>query len=165
MNTFLTKAITAGFLAVALLTGCQKQLVNEYEIVPVHVDNQGGKKGTLKTDLQFITIMYADLFGTSIPSAELNNINQAYLSFGDKDVVIERIAQHFLLNSAAQIPTDNYMRFNTDQFIAEAYNRFYVRKPTEAETYYLRKLIKENGEIKARDVFYAFVTAEEYKYY
>lgn len=147
------------------LLACKKQVVNEYELNPIHVSSQNGTKGNLKTDLQLITIMYADVFGKSISSEELKGLNQAYLSFGDKDIVIDRITQHFLTDAAADIPDNLYMRTNLDQFITDAYSRFYVRQPSEAELYFLKKAIQDNSKLTARDVYYAMLTAEEYKYY
>jgi hypothetical protein len=152
-------------VALAMAAGCKKQVVNEYTLNPVYVNGQSGTKGNLKADLQLITIMHADIFGSAIGTNELNGLTQAYMSLGDKDIVIDRITQHFLTDSDADIPTDLFMRTNLDQFITEAYNRFYVRQPSEAELYFLKKVIQENNSLTAKDVYYAMLTAEEYKYY
>ena len=166
MSTYSSK-YTSLLLAISMLTlfGCKKQITNEYGINPLHVSGQSGTKGNLKTDLQLITIMYADVFGESIGNEELKALNQAYLSFGDKDIVIDRITQHFLVDTDADIPSNTFMRTNLDQFITEAYSRFYVRQPSQAELYFLKKEIQENASLTPRDVYYAMLTAEEYKYY
>ena len=151
--------------AVAIFWSCEKQIVNEYGINAVHVSSQNSDKKNLKSDLQLITIMHADVFGTAITNEKLKALNQAYVSFGDKDIVIDRITQHFLTDSKADIPTTSYMRLNLTQFITAAYVRFYVRQPSEAEMWYLKKIITDDLSITARDVYYALLTAEEYKYY
>jgi hypothetical protein len=86
-------------------------------------------------------------------------------SFGDKNVIIERIAQNMLTDPLVNIPTDNVMRDNLPEFISETYNRFYTRQPSEAEIWYLQNLINNNAELTVVEVYYAFLTSEEYKYY
>jgi hypothetical protein len=164
MNISISKIVLVFFLIVSIV-GCKKQIVNEYVVDDVHVSSETGNKANLKSDLQLITIMYADVFGTSISSEKLKGLNQAYVSFGDKDIVIDRITHYFLSDAAAQIPSDNYMRFNPDQFITEAYKKFFVRNPSEAELWYLKKVINESSSLAARDIYYAILTSEEYKYY
>ncbi len=154
-----------GLFSALLLLGCKKQEVVKYEISDQYVSSSSATKGNLKSDLQLITIMYADVFGTSIGSDELKGLNQAYISFGDKDIVIDSITQYFLTQSGADIPSNSAMRDNIDQFIIDSYVRFYVRKPNEAEVFYLKKIIEDNQSISPRDVYYALLTAEEYKYY
>ncbi len=158
------KYFAAAFLVFTLIA-CKKQVVTDYQIKTLHLDSESGNKVNLKSDLQLITIMHADVFGTSISSEKLKSLNQTYASFGDKDIVIEKITQYFLSDAAAQIPTDGYMRANLDQFIPATYIKFFVRNPTEAELWYFKELIQKDGTITARDVYYAFLTAEEYKYY
>ncbi len=152
-------------LAVVFLLACKREEVVRYEINPQHVSSSSTNKANLKSDLQLITIMYADVFGASLGNEELKGLNQAYLSFGDKDIVIDRITQYFLSQSGAQIPTAQAMRANIDQFIIDSYTRFYVRQPNEAEIFYLKKIIEEDTSIQPRDVYYALLTGEEYKYY
>ena len=156
------------FLAIALLPvflACTKHKVNEYEINEVVVTTNHNNKKNLKSDLQFISIMYSDLVGNTIPSKKLKNLTTAYNSFGDKNIIIDRITRNFLLDPSADIPDDLEMRSDVKQFIKDTYKKFYVRNPNEAEIWYLEKSINENLDLTATDIYYAFLTSEEYKYY
>ena len=144
---------------------CNREPDNLYVIDPQNVGSNSGLKTNLKSDLQLITIMYSDVFGKSIENEELQAILQAYGAFGDKNIVIDRVTQHFLLQPDALIPSSAAMRANPEAFIAEAYERFFVRKPNEAEIYFLKREVEKNTQLQPRDVYYAMLTAEEYKYY
>lgn len=161
MNTSAFKYL---FMA-ALLWACNREPDDLYVIDPQHVSNGSGLKTNLKSDLQLITIMYSDVFGKSIENEELQAILQAYAAFGDKNIVIDRVTQHFLLQPDAQIPTASAMRAQPEAFISEAYERFFVRLPNEAEVFFLKREIEKNTQLQPRDVYYAMLTAEEYKYY
>lgn len=148
-----------------LVSSCTKHEVNKYEINNVPLQGENTQKNNLKSDLQLISIMYTDLFGQSIPNNQLKYLNQAYTSFGDKDVVIERITQNFILDPLALIPSDSTMRSDPEKFISDAYKRFYVRTPTESEVWFLKNEIEGNTTLRSLDVFYAILTSDEYKYY
>lgn len=159
------KYLLGSALVFAIFSGCKKQEVVKYTLNEQYVSSSNANKANLKSDLQLITIMHADVFGTSISSEELKALNQAYISFGDKDIVIDRITQYFLTNAGAIVPSNAAMRADIDQFIVDSYVRFYIRQPNEAEVWYLRKIIEDNTSMTPRDVYYALLTAEEYKYY
>jgi hypothetical protein len=152
-------------IALTLLVSCKRQQVNEYDINPVVINQDGANKENLKSPDQFVTLLYTDLYATSISYSELNKLQRLLESFGDKNVVIERIAQNMLNDPFAQIPSDSILSVNTDGFITETYNLFLTRNPSEAEVWYIRELIDNNPNLTVKEVYYAFITSEEYKYY
>lgn len=160
MKNFITYLI-----ALTVLISCKRQQVNEYNINPVVVNQDGAKKENLKTADQFITLLYTDLFASSISYSELNKLQRLLESFGDKNVIIERIAQNMLNDPLAQIPSDSILISNTDAFVSETYNLFLTRSPSEAEVWYIRELINKNPNLTVKEIYYAFITSEEYKYY
>ena len=109
--------------------------------------------------------MYADLFGNSIPNKTLTDLNKAYISFGDKNIIIERITQNFLLHPDAQVPQDSVMRSDPEKFINEAYKKFLIRNPADAELWYIKSTIEQSNNLTARDLYFAILTSEEYKHY
>ena len=160
----MTKAFTY-LLAFFFLASCTRHEVNEYNINPVVVNQDGANKENLKTSDQFISLLYADLYETSISYSELNKLQRLLESFGDKNVIIERIAQNMLNDPLAKVPNDSTLTQNTDGFIKNTYNLFLTRNPSEAEVWYLRDLINSSPNLSTKEIYYGFITSEEYKYY
>ena len=65
----------------------------------------------------------------------------------------------------AQIPSDSILTTGTDAFITETFNLFLTRNPSEAELWYIRELIGDNPSLTVKEIYYGFITSEEYKYY
>ena len=148
-----------------LLVGCKQEVINQYEINDVNLYTSASEKKNLKTDEQFISILYTDLFGKSIDNNELKKLNTAYSSLGDKVLVIDIMIRSMLSNSQAIVSTNTQMRARPDDFIVETYKRFMVRQPTEQEKWFLRDRIKNNAAMKPIDIYYALLTSDEYRYY
>ena len=144
---------------------CTHHEINEYDINDVQVNSDNASKNNLKNDLQLISIMYSDLFGLTIPNSTLNDLNEAYVSFGDKHLIVERITQNFLLNPLAIVPSDSAMRVNPEKFITDAYRRFLIRSPSEAERWYIKENIEQSNNLTAKDIYYVILTSDEYKHY
>ena len=151
--------------ALSILVSCQRHEVNQYDINKIQVNSDGHQKKNLKSDVQFISLLYTDLYETSIPSETLKKLELLQSSFGDKNVVIKRISQNMLSDPLAVIPTDSIMTQNTTDFIIKTYNKFYTRQPNEAEIWFLEDLIANNPKLTAKEFYYGFITSEEYKYY
>lgn len=150
---------------ILLFLSCKRQEVNEYAIDPVVVTQNGSNKENLKTPDQFITLLYTDLYETSISYSELNKLQRLLESFGDKNVVIERIAQNMLNDPLANLPNDSVLTANPESFIKDTYKLFLTREATEAEVWYISNLISSNPELTVKEIYYGFITSEEYKYY
>ena len=159
------KKLITFLFALFILLSCTRHEVNEYNINPVVVNQDGANKENLKSSDQFITLLYADLYETSISYSELNKLQRLLESFGDKNVIIERIAQNMLNDPLAKIPNDSVLVQDPEAFIKETYNIFLTRDPLEAEIWYIKDLIKSNLDLTAKEIYYGFITSEEYKYY
>lgn len=166
MNISLTKTGLAALGLMAILsTGCQKQVVTQYEIEDVELYSSASEKKNLKSDEQFISILYTDIFGKSITNGEMQTMNEAYTSIGDKSLIIDILIKSLLTDSSADIPGDSEMRANPSEFVKTTYKRFLVRKPTKQEEWFLVNQINQNKDLKTVDIYYALLTGDEYRYY
>jgi len=57
------------------------------------------------------------------------------------------------------------MRANPDVFTEQTYERFFVRKPSEAEKTWFRNFIEANPQLSAEMIYFAFALSNEYLYY
>lgn len=147
------------------LAACQAEEVYLYEVNPVEVTQPGADKVNQKSDLEFLSLAYSDLFGSTIPANELNRMVIAYESMGDKALVADMIIRNLLNSPGVQIPSGSSMRANPDQFITDTYRKFFIREPGEYERWYLRQLITEDPDMTPEMIYYAFLTSAEYRYY
>ena len=132
----------------------------------VVVTQSSADKNRLKTDIEFVSIAYADIFGASISQGELENVIVTYKSFGDKSLVIEMIIRKFITNEGSNIPTiDRSSTATTEAFVNDIYKKIYNREPNAFEKWYLSDLIKNESSITAGMVYYSLMTANEYRYY
>ncbi len=145
--------------------GCQAEDVYLYEVNTVNVVQSGAEKVNQKSDLEFLSLAYSDLFGSTIPAQELNRVVVAYESMGDKSLVADMIIRNLLNSPGVQIPSASSMRANPDQFITDTYRKFFIREPGEYERWYLRQLITEDPDMTPEMIYYAFLTSAEYRYY
>ena len=170
MNILESKfSLKFGFLllcSLILVQSCKKQEGEEiYQIEDQHVKKNYGEKDKLKSDLEYVSILYSDVFSTGITNSQLNSISNVTLSSGDKNAIYELLLQNFLNSSGVDIPSDTEMRSDIDKFISDTYLRFYGRDPNEFELYYLKNLIKNDAEITPELIYYSFGTSNEYRYY
>lgn len=147
------------------LLGCQQEDIYLYEVNPVEVNQAGVEKINQKSDLEFLSLAYADLFGTTISSSELSVMVQAYESMGDKTLIADIIIRNLLSTPGAEVPTNAAMRNDLDGFINDTYKKFFIRLPGEYESWYLNQLITEDPDFSPEMVYYAFLTSDEYRYY
>ena len=146
-----------------LTTACRKDTI--YEVDPFTVQQPDVSKPSMKTDQEFISIAYKDLFNAEIATNDLNTLMTAYAAVGDKSVVIDRIIRNFLERSGANIPTSPQMRADIPAFVEGTYKRFYGRKPNEMEAWYLTNLIQQDTALAPQTVYYSFLTSDEYRFY
>jgi len=148
-----------------ILSSCKKDTNYIYEVDDVTVSQAGGEKGNVKTTTEFISIVYSDLFNTTIPTGVLVNLQKSYEAFGDKKLIEDRIVRHFLDSSAVQIPSDATMRANIPLFVDETILRFFNRNPDAFEKYFIVNIIQANTDVTPMMVYYACLTSDEYRYY
>ena len=154
-----------GLIATCMLMSCQSDKLYLYEVNPVEVKQAGVEKQNLKSDLEFLSLAYADLFGKTLPDALLNSMIAAYASVGDKSLMADIIIRNLLNSPDANVPDDADMRADVRGFITETYKKFYVREPGEYELWYFENLINSNSDIRPEIIYYAFLTSDEYRYY
>ena len=157
------KIVVIAILAIAI--GCTKEKTYIYNVNDSNVTQQSGAKGTAKSTTEFISIAYADLFGTTISNDDLVKLFTAYSSFGDKKLVEDRIIRNFLDLPGTNVPTNQQMRNDVPVFITNSYKKFFNRNPSEFEKYYLKDFIETDTTITPEMMYYSFMTSNEYRYY
>lgn len=154
---------TAAFVLVA--SSCEKETDYLYEVNPVTVQQNGNGKNNAKTTVEFITIAWADLFGSQIPQQDLVKLNTVYISFGDKKLIEDRIILNLLNRPGVQIPSVTNVNGDTLKFIENTYKKLYNRSPDAFEQYYLKEQIRVNTAMTAVVIWYALMSSDEYRYY
>lgn len=164
---YLTKTIAAAVVGAFILAsfGCKKEKVYIFEVEDVSVTQPGADKPNIKTDEEFISIAYSDLFGTNITQTELEELSLAYISFGDKRAVIDWIILNFLNDQSVDVPTDPEMRADVNAFVDGAFQKFLVRDANEFEKWWIANKIEEETDITPELAYYAFMTSNEYRFY
>ncbi len=152
------------FLSLALFFSCQKEVQYQYELTPLNL-TQSKDKSNLKSDLQFVSIAYSDLFGSQISANDLNTILEGYNSVGDKGLIIDRVLRKMLSANGILKPDAATMRADMEAFLTESFERFLVRKPAEMELWYFTSILEKNQAIAPEDIYYALMTSTEYRYY
>ncbi len=149
----------------AFFSSCKKDPKYVYGVNDVTVSQPGVNKPNVKSTIEFISIAYSDLFGTSIPSADLTQLSLCYLAFGDKKFVEDLIIRNFLNKSGVIIPTQAQMNADVDSFVKATYRKFYNRDANEFEKWQVVNYIKNNSSVTPELVYYSFMTSDEYRYY
>lgn len=145
------------------LFACQKEYIYDVNLENIQLPNAGKTK--LKTEDQYIAILYANLFQTAISPNELVDVNRCIESIGDKELVHEVIISNFMNKPDVIIPTDSLMRIDIDTFMFNTYERFLVREMTEAERTYWNIYINSTPQVTPELVYFSFALSNEYLYY
>lgn len=155
------------FLAVFFIVhGCKKKEGEDvYVLDPITVKKNDGNKDKLLEDIEYISILYSDVFAKTITNNEVNIISNVTLSTGDKSATYELLLQNFLNQSTAEIPSDAEMRADVDAFVLETYLKFYGRRPNEFESFYFKDMIDKNSDISPQMIYFSFGTSDEYRFY
>ncbi len=150
---------------VTLAASCKKDIDYVYDVNDVSVNQTGVAKPNVKSTLEFISIAYSDLFGTTIGAGELTKLSICYLAFGDKKFVEDLIIRNFLNKTGVIIPTQATMTADVSAFVKATYRKFYNRDPNEFEKWQVVNYINGNAAITPELVYYSFMTSDEYRYY
>lgn len=156
--------ITLLFLFLATIS-CKKDKKYVYQVADASVSKPIGDKSAVKTSTEFISIAYADLFGTTISNQKLQSLNYNYSAFADKKLMEDLVIRNFFNNQGLQIPSSSAMRSDTDSFVKTAYKKLLNREPDENELYQVKKIIDSNTSITAEVFYYSLLTSNEYRYY
>ena len=158
------KNITILLLAVLALTSC-KEKNYYYELNEVNVNPNNANKDKLKTNEQFVAILYTNLFQQAASPNEIAEMAALIRSIGDKQLAYETIVARMMADNAIDFPSDSEMRADLATFITETYKRFYVRLPSEVEKTWWINYLESRPNINSELVYYAFVTSNEYYFY
>ena len=144
---------------------CKKEKTYLYDVNPVTVQQSGSVKNNVKNNTEFISIAYADLFGTNVSQSDLVELNTLYNAFGDQKLIEDRIILNMINSSGVQIPITPSVSGDTVQFINNTYKKLYNRDATAFEKYYFKESIRTNSNVTPVMVYYALMTADEYRFY
>ncbi len=144
---------------------CRREPEPIYEINPVSVRVFGAEKTREKSPIEFISIAYSDIFGTTIPQNTLNKINIPYLGFGDKKAIEDLIIRNFLNSNNSIIPSNSEMRSNPDFFVKNTIEKLFNRTPNEFEIWFLTDYINKTPSLTSSEFYYSVMTSEEYRFY
>ena len=152
-------------LFVLILFSCKKDVSYVYGVNDATVTQPGASKPNVKSTLEFISISYSDLFGTSIGASDLTDLSLCYLAFGDKKFIEDLIIRNFLNKPGVIIPTQAAMTADVPSFVAATYRKFYNRDPNEFEKWQIVNYINGNSSVTPELIYYSFMTSDEYRYY
>jgi hypothetical protein len=153
------------FVILFSLQSCKKETDFIYEVDDVRVEKDQVSKGIPKSTVEFLSIAYADIFGSTITQNQLNRLSLLYLAFGDKKLLEDLLIKNMINRPESQIPDDEAMRADVTAFVRNSYQKLYNREPNEVEAYTLKKNIDEQTDLTAVMVYYAMMTSNEYRYY
>jgi len=146
-------------------SACKKDEIYVYNVNDVNVAKPDANKPNVKSQTEFISIAYSDLFGTQISQGDLVNLQLAYAAFGDLKLIEQLIIKNFLNEPGAQIPTSTEMRADVGQFVEDSYIKFYNRRPNEFEKWHLVNTINDDTQLTPELIWFAMMTSNEYRYY
>jgi len=167
MNTqiFNSAALALAMAVVMLASGCRPDPEVTYGLQPFEITANGADKDRLKTDDQWISILYANLFQETLPAGDLFEIKQCLASIGDQEIARAVVLANMMASEDVLLPSVEEMNSDLDGFILATYVRFLVRYPSEAETTWLANFIENNPAMRPELVFTSFALSEEYLYY
>ena len=154
-------------------SSCKKEKITQNEINSdylYNVENEviyqsNVEKTRQKTPELYISILYSNLFQTSIPTDDLSQLAQIRAATGDKQLADELFLNAFVNGGNAIIPSDSEMRNDIDQFINNTYLRFFLRIPTPYEIFEMKKEIEADSGLSPELIYQAFALSNEYKFY
>ena len=82
-----------------------------------------------------------------------------------KELIGDEIVQALLLSEQLNLPSVIDIQADREAFIIAAYKRFLQRRPSDFEIAFWESQLKNNLNLTAADIYYVFMTSEEYKYY
>ncbi|MDX2249511.1 MAG: hypothetical protein SF052_22195 [Bacteroidia bacterium] len=154
------------FLLFLFLWACKPtEDIYLYEVNDLEVTQSGIDKNNPKSDLEFISLAYSDLFGKTISDNSLQSMILAYNGLGDKALISDLIIRNMLNSPEADIPANQEMRADVEAFVVATFKKFYVREPGEYELWFFRSLIESDSEITPEIIYYALLTSDEYRFY
>ena len=151
-------------LALFTFLSCTERTTS-YELEPIEVGVNDEAKERAKRQRQLIQTLYNHIYQAPLPPAEAVAIDELLRSFGDSQVAIEVVVAKMVSDPAADLPSAQQLRDDPESLVAQLYRRLYVRDATQAELSWWVSYLETHPEVDVAQVVYAFVTANEYRYY
>lgn len=172
MSKYLYQSI---FILLAItIFGCKKETtLTTNPVVDNYIYDVNGEtiyqsslqKNKQKTPEQYISILYANLFQTSIPVDVLGVLGEVRVAIGDKQMANELILNGFVHEPDVLIISNAEMRNNIEDFVDEIYLRFFLRAPTAYEKFELKKMIEADNDLTPELIYQGFALSNEYQFY
>jgi hypothetical protein len=155
------------FLTILTITlfSCKKEYRYIYDVGNEVVYENNSEKNKQKSSAQFISILYSNLFQSSISLQESNQLSELRMAVGDKQVADNLIINNYVNSAGVNLPSDTDMRADIPKFVEETYIRFYLRKPTPYEAKFLKEEIENDPGLSPKLIYAAFAESNEYKFY
>lgn len=147
------------------LFSCKKEHRYIYDVGNEVVYENNSEKNKQKSSAQFISILYSNLFQSSISLQESNQLSELRMAVGDKQVADNLIINNYVNSAGVNLPSDTDMRADIPKFVEETYIRFYLRKPTPYEAKFLKEEIENDSGLSPKLIYAAFAESNEYKFY
>jgi hypothetical protein len=152
-------------LCIACLFACTKEKKVVFGVRPEVLYEDKAKKTKKKSDAEYISILYTNLYQTPISPNQLYKTQNVIFSIGDHNVASELVLSNYFNTTGLKIPTDGQMRNNIDSFVTTTYKRFYLRLPSEGEKTFFKNYISLNSNVTVEMVYTAFAASDEYQFY
>jgi len=173
MPDLINKYYPISFLLLLLISfGCKKEIEEKvvydniiYQVDTTRLYSSSAEKTKQKSQTQYISILYSDLFNTNISGVELSDLSELSLAMGDKSMANELTLSHYLNSTALDKVSDAEMRADVKAFVETTYLRFYQRNPSPYERLYLTDVIDKDPLLTVVDIYTSFILSNEYYYY
>ena len=152
-------------LLVLSMSASKKEKEARFELNEVELTPSNAEKDKVKTNEQYVAILYANLFQSALSANDLFDLNNAIESIGDKELAREVIISNFMNDPNVQLPTIDEMNADLDAFIEDTYIRFLVRFPSEAEKTWMKNFIQSNPYMTPELIYFSFALSGEYMFY
>jgi len=147
-----------------LMSSCTEDVYEVYEVNTIDVLPVNAEKDKPKTDAQYISILYTNLYQVPIGPSIMLEAQNALSSIGDKQIAYDILVSKYM-TTQLDIPTEEEMRSDPESFIRDTYKRFLVRQPTEAELAWMIFFIESHPDLTPRMAYMAFATSNEHFHY
>ncbi|TVQ44238.1 MAG: hypothetical protein EA362_10305 [Saprospirales bacterium] len=134
--------------------------IKEQTILPVN-----SEKDKDKSNVQYISILYTNLFRKAMSPNDMLDALRAIESIGDKQIAFDILVSKYMNSDEVVLPTEEEMREDPEKFIRDTYKRFFVRQPTQAELTWMINYINSRPEVNPEHFYFAFATSNEHFHY
>jgi len=163
-NPILRILIVLAIFTTMLFSSCQDRYT-VYGIDDIDISPVNSEKNKPKTDQQYISILYTNLFQKAIGPNQMLDALKAIESIGDKQIAFDMLVSKYMNDPDVILPSPESMREEPEQFVRDTYTRFLVRQPTEAELQWMINYINSRPALTPELVYYSFATCNESYHY